>query len=70
MAEIVNLRRARKARDRRSAETLAAENRRRHGASKAERRLAEKSEALEAKKLDGHFLGPDRTSGEKDKPDS
>ncbi len=69
MAEIVNLRRARKARDRRGAEALAEENRRRHGASKAERFLTEKSEALAAKKLDGHFLSPDRSSGEKEKPE-
>lgn len=66
MAEIVNLRRARKARDRRNAETLAAENRRRCGASKAERLLAEKSDALAERKLDGHFLSRDQSSGETD----
>lgn len=61
MAEIVNLRRARKAQQRRRDEDQAQENRARHGLSKAERHLAEKTRAHEAKRLDGHRLGEDET---------
>ncbi len=57
MGEIVNLRRARKSRDRRRDEEQAQENRVRHGLSKAEKQFAEKSNAQEARKLDGHRLG-------------
>ncbi len=61
MGEIVNLRRARKARERRRDEDQAQENRIRHGLSKAERQMAEKARAHEAKRLDGHRLGEDET---------
>jgi hypothetical protein len=57
MGEIVNLRRARKARDRRLDEDQAQQNRVSHGLSKVERQLAEKIKAQAAKELDGHRLG-------------
>lgn len=53
MAEIVNLRLARKARDRRERESLADANRLRHGRSKAERAIAEREHARTDKALDG-----------------
>jgi hypothetical protein len=56
MGEIVNLRRARKGRDRRRDEDQAQENRIRHGLSKAEKQLAEKTRTQEAKKFEGHRL--------------
>jgi hypothetical protein len=61
MGEIVNLRRVRKARERRAGEELAQENRVRHGLSKAERKLTEATRAQADKNLDGH-----RLDGEKD----
>ncbi|WP_294536192.1 DUF4169 family protein [uncultured Rhodoblastus sp.] len=62
MGEIVNLRRVRKARERLADAALAAENRVRHGLSKAERTGAENSKARAEKTLDGH-----RLDGEKDR---
>ncbi len=56
MGEIVNLRRARKTQERRRDEDLAQENRLRHGLSKAERKLVEKTKAQAEKNLDGHKL--------------
>jgi hypothetical protein len=56
MGEIVNLRRARKSRDRRRDEDQAQENRIRHGLSKAEKQFTEKTRTQEAKKLEGHRL--------------
>jgi hypothetical protein len=53
---VVNLRQARKRRDRAEAEKLAAENRARHGRSKAERETQAKRSALAAAALDGHKL--------------
>ena len=65
MGEIVNLRRARKAIDRRRDEEAAQANRIRHGLSKAERSLADKTNAQAERKLEGHRL--DRGSPEGDK---
>ena len=62
MGEIVNLRRVRKARERRVGEELAQENRVRHGLSKAERKLAETAKAQADKTLDGHRLDSDKDS--------
>jgi hypothetical protein len=61
MGEIVNLRRVRKARERRVGEERAEANRVRHGLSKVERKLAEAVRAQADKNLDGH-----RLDGEKD----
>ena len=56
MGELVNLRRARKDRDRRRREDEAAENRVKFGRSKAEKLTAKAQDALEARRLDGHRL--------------
>ncbi|MCT8267459.1 DUF4169 family protein [Afifella sp. JA880] len=55
MAEIVNLRTARKRAARQAKEKDAAENRRRHGLSTAERQRERDELAQEAHRLDGHF---------------
>ena len=62
MGEIVNLRRVRKARERSAGEALAAENRIRHGLSKAERKSCEKTRAQADKNLDGHRLDDEKDS--------
>ncbi len=54
MGEIVNLRRARKTRDRRDAEAKAQENRAAFGRPKAERDLTTARVKLDAAKLDAH----------------
>ncbi len=54
MGEIVNLRRARKARDKRVKDEAAQANRVAHGRSKAERDLTAAKARLEASKLDAH----------------
>ena len=56
MGEIVNLRRARKARNRAEDERKAAENRVAFGRTKAERKQSEAEQALAAGRLDGHRL--------------
>lgn len=53
MAKIVNLRLARKARERADAAQAAAENRARFGRTKAERAAQEEESARLARKLDG-----------------
>ncbi|MGD9658539.1 MAG: DUF4169 family protein [Methylocystis sp.] len=53
MGEIVNLRRARKARDKRAKEQAAQANRAAHGLSKAERELAAAQTLLQSARLDG-----------------
>jgi hypothetical protein len=52
-AEILNLRREKKRRARAEKEAAAAENRKIHGLTKAERRHDEANKALQNKKLDG-----------------
>ena len=54
MGDIVNLRRMRKQRDRRAAETAAAENRVAFGRSRTEKEVTEAVRALDQRKLDGH----------------
>jgi hypothetical protein len=54
MAKIVNLRLARKRKERKTDEAAAAENRVRHGASRAERAGEVKRREAETKRLDGH----------------
>ncbi|MGA3302308.1 MAG: DUF4169 family protein [Methylovirgula sp.] len=54
--DIINLRRARKAKQKAAAAATAAENRAIFGKSKDERALAAKSEQLKQRRLDGHRL--------------
>ncbi|MCF4164314.1 DUF4169 family protein [Zavarzinia compransoris] len=56
MAEIVNLRRVRKAKARAEAATTAAENRARFGRPAAERKLEAARDALTEKRHEGHRL--------------
>ena len=56
MAEIVNLRKARKAKARADQDARAAENRQKFGRPKAERTLAEAKERLAGRRLDAHRL--------------
>ena len=54
MAEIVNLKRARKHKDRATAEAGAAENRAAFGRTKAEKKLSRAEKDAAQRKLDGH----------------
>lgn len=56
MGDLVNLRRARKDRDRRRREDEAAENRVKFGRSQVEKLTTKAQDALEARRLDGHRL--------------
>lgn len=56
MGELVNLRRARKDRDRLRREDEAAENRVKFGRTKSEKQTVKAQDALEARRLDGHRL--------------
>jgi hypothetical protein len=58
-ADLVNLRQARKRRDRALAETLAAENRARHGQAKHAKNAETNKRAALERRLDGHRLTPD-----------
>ena len=60
MAEIINLRQARKIRQRRAAEAEAAENRIRFGRTKGERQATDTDEAVATRRLDGHRIEPDK----------
>jgi hypothetical protein len=66
MAEIVNLRRARKAKTRADAAQKAAENRDKFGRSKAERESAEANAALEARRFDAHRRRADEPEDKSD----
>jgi hypothetical protein len=59
VGDVVNLRRARKARDRASAEAQAEQNRIAFGRTKAERKLTEAEKTLAERRLDGHRLSDD-----------
>jgi hypothetical protein len=59
MAEIINLKRARKAKARSERDAQAAENRRRFGRPKAERELEEARQSLDERQLDAHRLRDD-----------
>ncbi|MGI6245146.1 MAG: DUF4169 family protein [Pseudochelatococcus sp.] len=65
MAEIVNLRRARKARARSEKEAQAAENRLRFGATKAERTASAAAREKDERHLDAHRL-PEENGGDTD----
>lgn len=54
MAEIVNLRKMRKAKARSEAETKASQNRAKFGVAKPERRKREAEEALAKRRLEAH----------------
>ena len=56
MADIVNLRRARKAKDKRSREAQAEANRIRFGRTKTEKDLAKARTGLAERALDGHKM--------------
>jgi hypothetical protein len=58
VAELVNLRRARKAREREEAEKIAEANRRKFGRSKAERTQAEAEAARAVRDIEGKKLDP------------
>jgi Domain of unknown function (DUF4169) len=58
MADVVNLRLARKGRERQRRETEAAANRAAFGMTKAERRRLEGERDLAERGLDGHRLAP------------
>lgn len=61
MAEILNLRRARKAKARASNDAKAAANRAKFGRAKAEREQVEADAKLTFTRLDGHKLRPEET---------
>lgn len=65
-AEIVNLRRARKARARRDKETAAAENRVRYGRTRAERERCQSERDRQAAALDGSRRVADETGERSD----
>lgn len=54
MAEIINLRRARKAKAREAADATASANRRKFGETRAERERQAAEAALRARQLEGH----------------
>ena len=58
MGEIVNLRQARKRKERQLAEEEAAANRLLHGRSRSERRLAATRKAKERRDLERHLIEP------------
>jgi Domain of unknown function (DUF4169) len=60
MGEVLNLRRARKARDRAEKDRAAEANRIAFGRSKAERLASEAQNDLERSRLDAHRLEPER----------
>jgi len=59
MAEIVNLKRAKKAKARRAAESEAAANRALHGTPKAARKLTKARSEKDAHAIDAHKLAPE-----------
>ena len=59
MADIINLRQARKAKSRAAANAQAAENRRKFGRPKAERDMQAAQERLARRRLEGHRLADD-----------
>lgn len=59
MAEVINLRLARKARQRADADKLAEQNRARHGQTKAERQTTRAAALRTERALDGHKREPE-----------
>ena len=66
MAEIINLRRARKAKARSQAQAEAAENRAKHGRPKAERLESGKVKSLAERRLDAHRRSEKDTGADSD----
>jgi len=64
MADIVNLRRARKDKARRERESEAAANRRRFGRTKAQKAVDKDAAARGRRDLDGKVLEPEKDGGE------
>lgn len=64
MAEIINLRLAKKARSRQDKEKKAEENRIKFGRTKAEKETARLTKALDEKRLTGHELEKDTPENE------
>jgi len=64
MADIVNLRRARKDKARRERESEAAANRRRFGRTKAQKATDKDAAARGRRDLDGKVLEPEKDGGE------
>jgi hypothetical protein len=62
-ADIINLKRARKAKDRAGKAKVAAENRVRFGRTKAERTEGEAARTLELRRLEGHRREGDPEDG-------
>ena len=58
MAEIINLRQARKARERAAAEAQAERNRAKFGLTKAEKKKREANDKLAVERHEGHRLKP------------
>lgn len=63
MAEVINLRMARKARARKDAEAMAATNRARHGRTRAERAAVDAEADRLARTVDGARLSPPEGNG-------
>ena len=68
-ADVINLRQARKLREREARRRQAEENRVKHGRKKAEREQAEKEAKAKAELLDGHWLGQPAASTPAQVPD-
>ena len=66
MAEIINLRHARKAKARSQAQAEAAENRAKHGRPKAERETSGKVKSLAERRLDAHQRSDTETGTDSD----
>jgi hypothetical protein len=68
MGDLVNLRRARKDRDRRQHEDEAANNRAKFGRGKVEKLTAKAQDEIETRRLDGHLI--ESPAGPESPPDS
>jgi hypothetical protein len=69
LGDIINLRRVRKAKARKTTAEAAAENRARFGRPRAEREVAEQAQTLESRRLDGHFREPSAGERPENPPD-
>lgn len=67
-AEIINLNKFRKASAKNEKQKKAAENRRKHGRTKAEVRIEVREETTSKNQLDGKYLESDAATDDHDKP--